>query len=83
MIRKACLIMSLVWCAPLAWTEEDVEAAQTAIHKALDQRWYEIEVVIFERLRVLDFNSPESLVIEKAAHVAGQPLRAIASQLKR
>ena len=31
------------------------------IEKLLQERWYEVEIIVFERLDVLDVNSPEQL----------------------
>ncbi len=53
-IVMACLVLS----APRADAEEPAEA----VHDLLEARWYAIELIVFERLPVMDFLTPESLV---------------------
>ena len=57
--RSAPLIAGLLLAA--ASTASAEEAAEE-VHDLLGERWYAIEVIIFERLPVMNFSSPENLV---------------------
>ena len=47
------------------WAAVDQQAIEDEIRERLEGAWYEIEIVVFERLRVLDFNAPETLTLRK------------------
>lgn len=55
--RAASLILALATVAGVP-----ARAAQPALDELLHARWFETEIIVFERLDVLDFNAPEVLV---------------------
>ncbi len=68
MIRSAATFISLLLAfSPLQLTAEEMtqrqrDAAEDSIREMMNGRWYDIEVIVFERLDVLEFNSDETLL---------------------
>lgn len=64
------LLVLLAGGAPVVaapgYSARDLQEAQETVHDALAGRWYEIELIIFERLDVFDFNTVEKLVTPRA-----------------
>ncbi len=58
-------LASHIFVACLAFAVPGVSAEEAAeeVHDLLDARWYAIELIVFERLPVMDYLSPESLVV--------------------
>lgn len=47
------------------FTERQLENAQDALFSRLSNRWYRVEVIIFERLHTLPYNTEENLLINE------------------
>ena len=59
MLRQACLLSCLLAC--LFLLTSPTHADEDEIYQRLEQRWFDVEVIIFERLDQFDFNNVEQL----------------------
>ena len=60
MIRKSTLLITCVLAS--FNTAADTLLDHPGLQDLFTQRWYDVEVIVFERLDVLEFNTPEQLV---------------------
>ena len=65
-----------LWLLPTGCVHADT---RSDIEALLSQRWYEIEIIVFERLRLLDVNNPEQLSLN-AARTWPEELMAIGAE---
>jgi hypothetical protein len=65
--------------ATATFTERQLETAQEALFGNLSNRWYRIEVIIFERLHTLPYNAEENLLANEPRQLPYELLELIDS----